>query len=160
MKKALFYLFVVSYFVVGCKSTTPVTNTKLDNKTEVALKGNWKITEVSFPGSNYIKITSFNIADSKCFVGSQWKFISNNNKGEMILTASACDPYGSHITWYINKEGNMVMKFLSDGVKAKHTTSGYILKVVNVTSNSFQLIDKMDVGGQIVEVVYQFNKNM
>lgn len=160
MKKAFFYLLVVSYFIVGCKSAEPVTNTKLDNKAEVALKGNWKITEVSFPGSNYFNITSFNIADSKCFVGSQWKFVSNNNKGEMNLTATGCQTYGSSITWYINKEGNMVMKFLSEGIKAKHTASGYILKVANVTSNSFQLVDKMNVGGQIVDVVYQFNKNM
>jgi hypothetical protein len=52
----------------------------------------------------------------------------------------------------------MVMKFLTEGVKAKHTDSGYILRVANVNATAFQLIDKVNVGGQFVDVVYNFEK--
>ena len=140
---------------MGCKSNPA---TKLDMKSEIALKGNWTVTKVVYPGSDYIKVTSFDIADSQCFVGSQWKFVSNNNTGEMKLNNSSCTSFDSKITWFINKEGNLVMKFLSEGIKAKHTLSGYVLKVANSTPNSFQLIDRISVGNKPTEVVYQFSR--
>lgn len=154
MKKIIF-LILVTTFLVGCKSNPA---TKLDMKSEIALKGNWTVTKVVYPGSDYIKVTSFDIADSQCFVGSQWKFVSNNNTGEMKLNNSSCTSFDSKITWFINKEGNLVLKFLSEGIKAKHTLSGYVLKVANSTPNSFQLIDRISVGNKPTEVVYQFSR--
>jgi hypothetical protein len=157
MKKGLVLLLLVVTFV-GCKPKQTVTSTQLDNKSEVAIKGNWTISSVAYPGSDYIKVTSFEIADSKCFVASTWKFISNNNKGEMALTSSNCEAFSSPITWYINKEGKFVMKIINDA-KAKKVHEGYILSVVNQTASSFQLIDKVNVGGKMVDVVYQFQRN-
>ena len=74
------------------------------------------------------------------------------------LNNSSCTSLDSKITWFINKEGNLVMKFLSEGIKAKHTLSGYVLKVANSTPNSFQLIDRISVGNKPTEVVYQFSR--
>jgi hypothetical protein len=37
---------------------------------------NWVISSVTYPGSEVIKVNSFQLADSKCFEGSTWKFIS------------------------------------------------------------------------------------
>ena len=127
-------------------------------KSEVAIKGNWTINSVNYPGSEYIKVTSFEIADSKCFVGSNWKFISNNNKGDMALNSPTCTSFNSPITWYINKDGNFVIKILNE-TKAKKVLDGYILKVANQTENSFQLIDKVNIGGKMIDVVYQFQRN-
>jgi curli biogenesis system outer membrane secretion channel CsgG len=155
MKKSITLLLIV-LAAFSCKIPT-ATNGKLDNKTEVALKGNWAIASVTYPGSDYIKVTSFDLADSKCLVNSNWKFVSNNNKGTMALNSAACTAFSSPITWFINKEGEFVMKIL-DNQKAKKVTSGYVLKVANVTESSFQLIDKIDVGGKNVEVVYNFSR--
>ena len=143
--------------MLGCKSKS-ATNTKLNNRAEVLIKGNWNISSVTYPGSDYIKVTSFDIADSKCFVGSQWKFISNNNKGTMELTNAACAGFNSPITFFINKEGQFVMKILN-GTKSKKVLEGFVLRVANMADNSFQLIDAINVGGKNVDVVYQFNKN-
>ena len=148
----------ISLFMIGCKSKS-VTNTKVDNKTERVIKGNWSITTVNYPGSEYIKVNSFDIADSKCFVGSTWKFISNNNKGTMALTNASCTSFESDITWFINKEGQFVMKVLSAREKAKRVRDGYVLNVANVTETSFQLVDKINVGGKMTDVIYQFQKN-
>ena len=156
MKKILIILGL-TLMLNACKTQSPVS-TKLDNKTEVALKGNWRITNVTYSGSEYIKVTSFNIEDSQCFVNSEWSFVSNNNKGEMRLTKSGCSGYSSAITWYINKEGKFVMKFL-EGVKAKKMEAGYVLTVPSITENSFQLIDNAYVGGKNINVVYQFSRN-
>lgn len=155
MKKLL--LFGLLVFIVSCK-TKSVTGTKLDQKTERAMKGNFTIISVTYPGSEYIKVNSFDIADSKCFEGSTWKFISNNNKGNMALTSANCAAFSSPITWFVNKEGQFVLKVLDAGEKAKKVRSGYVLTLANQTETSFQLVDKIFVGNKATEVVYQFNK--
>jgi hypothetical protein len=159
MKKSflsLLTVIMIAVTVVGCKSKS-ATSTKLDNKVESAIKGNWQISNVMFAGSDYMKVNSFDLADSKCFIGSQWKFVSNNNKGNFALNSADCTAYSTPITWFINKEGQFVMKIL-DEAKAKKVKSGYVLSVANVTGNSFQLIDKVNVAGKMMDVVYQFEK--
>ncbi|MFN3639471.1 MAG: lipocalin family protein [Flavobacterium sp.] len=131
----------------------------MDNKTERGMNGNWTITSVAYPGSEVIKVSSFEIADSQCFVGSKWRFISNNNKGQMELNRTGCSAFSSPITWFVNKEGNLVMKVLDAGEKAKRVREGYVLKVANLGENSFQLVDRINVGGNMADVVYQFQKN-
>jgi len=156
MKKIMFLMLSV-LALASCKSKS-VTETKLDRTSQVEIKGNWTITSVTYPGSDYIKVTSFDLADSKCFVGSIWKFVSNNNTGNMALTKSNCPEYGSNITWFINREGQFVLKYLN-GAKSKKMLDGYILTVQNQTENSFQLVDKVNVGGKLVDVIYQFTKD-
>lgn len=157
MKKIIALLLLTLVFI-ECKPKQTVTNTKLDMKSEVAIKGNWVLSSVTYPGSEYIKITSFEIADSKCFVGSNWKFVSNNNKGTMELNSASCPVFSSPISWYINKDGNFVMKILNE-IKAKKILEGYILKVATQSESSFQLVDRVNVGGKLVDVVYQFQRN-
>ncbi len=156
MKKIVLY-FLFSIAIVGCKSKS-ATNTLLDKKTEVGMKGNWTVSSVTYPGSDYIKVTSFDIADSKCFVGSTWHLISNNNKGDMALNSSKCTTFSSPITWFVNRENQFVLKILND-TKSKKVLDGYVLGVANQTESSFELVDKINVGGKIVDVVYHFNKN-
>jgi len=129
----------------------------LDQKAQVGIKGNWTISNVSYPGSDYIKVTSFDVADSKCFVGSNWNFISNNNKGTMTLTNASCPAFSSPIVWTVTKEGTFNLK-ITEGEKAKRVTQGYILQIRNQTESSFQLVDNVTVGGKTVEVTYKFSK--
>ena len=157
MKKIIFSS-LLCLLILSCKSSSSATSTKLDNKTEVAIKGNWKITSVTFPGSDYLKVTSFNIADAKCFEGSQWSFVSNNNKGNIALTKANCVAFSSPITWFVNNDGQFILKILDAGEKARKVRDGYILHLANQSETSFQLIDKIDVGGKMTDVVYQFQK--
>ena len=145
--------------LVACKSTAPAVNTKLDNKTERMLKGNWTITSVSYPGDDFFKVNSFNLADSKCFIGSNWSFISNNNKGSMSINNpnTTCKEFSSPITWYINKEGNFVLKIINDH-KAKEVNYGFVLNVNDVSENSFNLVDKINVSGAIKNIKYTFQR--
>ncbi|MCC9017081.1 MULTISPECIES: lipocalin family protein [Flavobacterium] len=165
MKKIIFICMMAAMFF-ACKSASsttasngaPTLSTKLDRPTQVAIKGNWVLTNVSYPGSEYIKVNSFDLADSKCFIGSTWNFISNNNKGSMALTAASCTGFNSPIVWSVNNQGMFVLKILDAGIKAKKVRDGYLLKVAGLTDNSFQLIDNINVGGQTKDVVYQFQR--
>lgn len=153
MKKIIFLNLVALLF--ACKSNPAV---KIDAKPGGQLKGTWNLSAVNYTGSDYIKVNSFEVADSKCFVGSTWKFVSNNNTGEITLNQSSCPAFTTKTTWYINKEGDLIMKFLNEGLKAKKVSQGYFLKVSNQTENSFELIDKLVVGGKASDIVYKFEK--
>jgi hypothetical protein len=156
MKKILL-LAMMAFGIFSCK-TTSATSTKLDNKSEVGMKGNWTIVSVEYPSKDNIKVNSFGLADSQCFVGTTWKFISNNNKGEMTMDKGNCPQFSSPITWFVNKEGQFVLKVLNAGEKAKRVRDGYVLSVENQTPTSFELVDKVDVLGKMTRVVYQFSK--
>jgi hypothetical protein len=147
----------LAVLMFACKSTS-ATSTNTDRKAQVAMKGNWTISAVTYPGSQYIKVNSFDLADSQCFVGSTWKFVSNNNKGNMALTKANCASFSSPITWFVNKDGQFILKVLNAGEKARRVRDGYVLNLANQTESSFQLIDKGVVEGKTVDVVYQFQK--
>lgn len=149
---------VLAVLLFACKSNT-ATNTKVDKKSQVMLKGDWVISSVTYPGSDVIKVNSFQLADSQCFVGSTWKLISNNNKGEMAITNNECGAFSSPITWFLDKNGQFVLKVLNAGDKARKVRDGYVLPIANQTESSFQLVDQITVGGKSTSVVYQFQRN-
>jgi len=149
MKKNIF-LLVCTLAFISCKPT-------LDNKAQVGIKGNWMISEVSYAGSDMFKINSFNIADSKCFEGSQWKFVSNNNTGTMSVTKVGCPNFSSPIVWTITSNGDFTLK-ITEGEKAKKVNQGYFLKMRNQSENTFQLVDNVNIGGKNTEVIYHFTK--
>ncbi len=156
--KKIFFLTALALVLFSCKSSS-VTGRKLDKSAQVAVKGNWVLTSVTYPGSEYIKVNSFDIADSKCFVGSTWKFVSNNNKGNMALNNANCTSFNSPITWFINTDQEFILKVLDAGEKAKRVRAGYKLFVANQGDNSFQLVDKgNNIGGKSIDVVYQFQR--
>lgn len=156
--KKIFFLTALALVLFSCKSSS-VTGRKLDKSAQVAVKGSWVLTSVTYPGSEYIKVNSFDIADSKCFVGSTWKFVSNNNKGEMALNNADCTGFNSPITWFINTDQEFILKVLDAGEKAKRVRAGYKLFVANQGDNSFQLVDKgNNIGGKSIDVVYQFQR--
>lgn len=155
--KKIILISLLAVLILSCKSKS-ATDTKLDSKTQVAMKGNWTVTSVTYPNSNMIKVNSFELADSQCFVGSTWKFVSNNNKGNFSLNSPKCTAYSTPITWFVNNDGQFILKILDES-KAKKVKDGYVLKVANLTGNSFQLIDQIDVVGKATAVVYQFSRN-
>lgn len=157
MKEILFMLLLSASFI-GCKSTSAVS-TKVDNRVQSSLKGNWTIQSVTYPNSNVFKVNSFQLADSQCFVGSAWKLVANNDSGTMSIEKGGCPSFSSPIKWYINKDGQFVLKVLNAGEKAKRVKDGYVLSVANVTESSFQLVDVVDIAGKQTNIVYQFVKN-
>lgn len=131
---------------------------KVDTKAQVGLKGNWQITNVFYAGSNMFNIKSFQIADSKCFEGSTWKFVSNNNTGTMSLTKAGCPAVDGDFKWTITPEQQFTLKFVGEGEKAKKVTAGFFLQVRNQSENQFQLVDQVNIAGRPTEVVYTFNR--
>jgi hypothetical protein len=135
-----------------------VVQPKLDVKAETKFKGNWTLTNVTYVGQEYFKITSFQLADSKCFVGSIWNFIPNNEKGSLTISGIGCPTFTSPIVWSMSKEKMFSLKILKD-LNARDVKVGFYFLVQNQTEDAFELSDRMDIGGKLTEVVYRFEKN-
>ena len=148
--KKLLILSLLTLLVYSCKPT-------IDTRAQNGLKGSWTITDVSFKGSEYFTAKSFGIADSKCFIGSVWELVPNNNKGTMRLTK--CTDFSSDIVWSREADNDFTLKVIGEDAKARKVTQGYILRIANQQTNSFQLVDKMDLGGTTTDIVYQFTRN-
>lgn len=153
--KQLLPLAVSALLLLSCKNN-PAVQTRM--RDEVSIKGDWTLTQVTYPGSDVIKVRSFDLADASCMKGSQWHFISNNNKGHFGLSQAGCPSFDSDITWFINQNGQFVFKILN-GAKAKTVVDGYTLQFLPQGDNAFQLVDQAQVAGKMVSVVYQFNRN-
>ena len=148
------YLGAVVLAMASCKPT-------MNTKSQVGLKGTWTLTNISHIGGEFVKVSSFNIADSKCFIGSQWKFVSNNNTGSVNLTSRSgdCPTFDSDFKWVVTPAGQFEFKFVDEGVKAKKVTTGYSLRVKNQSTDTFELVDKFYAGGQTYDVTYHFTRN-
>jgi hypothetical protein len=160
MMKQLLSLSVFLVFLAAC-NTVKQTEKKMEDMdlaSQKKLKGNWQISDITFPERESYKIKSFQIADAKCFIGSQWNFVPNNNTGSLNINKSDCPQFSSPIVWSINKNGLFTLKFVSKGTKSKSIIQGYKLRVSNLTSNSFELIDDINVEGSQKELVYHFQK--
>ena len=155
---------------VACKSgktaaEKPATATasnavKLDTKAEKNLNGNWKIVRADYPGSGYIKINAFGVADPKCFEGSAWTFVQSNNTGTVTLNnQSGCPAFTSAMKWQVSTEGQFGLKFTQEGTKAKYQTQGFWMKFQNATENTFELTEVVDVAGTKKNVTYYFQRN-
>lgn len=151
--KKLVLLSFVGLALASCKPT-------MDKQSQYGIKGDWTLTSVSHIGGEFVKVTSFNIADAHCFNGSQWKFVSNNNTGVVSLSGgNSCPMFESNFKWFVNPNGEFEFKFVDAGLKAKNVTTGYKMKVKNQTATSFDLIDNFYVDGQGYDVTYHFVKN-
>lgn len=158
--KQLLILSVLLSFLTACNTVKQNERkmAEMDLATQKKLKGNWQIADITFPDRENFKIKSFQIADAKCFIGSQWNFIPNNNTGSLSINKSECPQFNSPIVWSINKDGTFSLKFVSKGTKSKKITEGYKLRVNNVSNNSFDLIDDVNVEGSQKELIYRFQK--
>lgn len=50
MKKIILISFL-SVLFLSCKSTNSATSTKIDSQSQTAIKGEWVISSVNYPGS-------------------------------------------------------------------------------------------------------------
>ncbi|MCB9425446.1 MAG: lipocalin family protein [Flavobacteriales bacterium] len=152
IKKCFSSVLVVLVLLLSSFSSSISKSKKFD------LKGKWMIKEVSYEGSDEIKITSFGIGDSQCLVESTWFFNGNNSKGNLQLNKTSCPKYSSDIVWSLNKENTFAFKIIPPGVNEKKVTQGYNLQFVPKNENAFQLVDKANLGGRITRVSYKFQR--
>lgn len=122
------------------------------------LKGTWQITSVDYD-QNY-RVKPFDEgADAQCFVGSQWVLIPNNYTGSYALNGNGgCPAVTQPIKFEVDNGTEFKFKKIAEGTKAKANVAGYALNLVNQTADNFSLEQNLATNGEIVKVVYNFQK--
>ncbi|RAJ85636.1 lipocalin-like protein [Chitinophaga dinghuensis] len=130
-------LAMIAIFGSSCAPKQGVTTTI--NKASV--KGTWVLTDVKYEGiPNNAKVTVFDQAEAKCFVGSQWILPDNAAMGSYTLNSSenGCAPASQKIVWSLYKSSTgttqFQFKYLYAGEKAKNITDGYRVDVLGAGS--------------------------
>ena len=122
---------MLSVLFFSCKTNTA---TKLDNKTEAGMKGNWVIASVNYPGSDYIKVNSFEQFEEK--VGKQRVEDFKERYNLFINTfKNALKPYKDsvNLTQDFKYDNTSLLKFydeFNDG-KSSQRIVDYLINIYN-----------------------------
>ena len=155
MKKILLAGILGTTFLVSCSTAKQAQASRDDF---YKLKGNWEVTSVDYEKGYKIKPFDEG-ADAKCFVGSQWNLIPNNNTGSYSLSGGGdCPTVTRAIKFDVNSEKQFSFKVIDAGVKAKKVTAGYVLDFQNQTPTTFTLVQNVPFEGKILKVYYNFTK--
>lgn len=161
--KFLSSLFILGVLLVSCKSAK-VAEESSPNKRD--LKGTWEITDIRFIGEEGLyKAKILDVADTRCFRGSQWVFIPNNGTGRFTLTPSDRCPQSSHrILWSFfnnpDKTTDFQFKYVDDkNRRLSESKSGYRLMIADLNPQQMELrIPTLDQQGNPFEIVLLYSK--
>lgn len=133
---AALLMAIVAVFASSCSPKQGVTQ----DITKSSVKGNWVLTDVKYEGiPDNAKVTVFDEASAKCFIGSQWTLPDNWAGGSYALssTDNGCSPVTQKIAWTLTKSNGVTLfgfKKLFSGDKAKNVTEGYRMEVTGAGS--------------------------
>ncbi|MGM0635120.1 MAG: lipocalin family protein [Bacteroidota bacterium] len=154
MKKALLLIFIT---IISASCAT----SKAVRETENKIDGKWTLTDINYPNSSgFFDVTLFGVANSTCFESSTWKFISNNNRGSVIVYDNDCQLPEQNIVWSleenqsVNYEYDVLIKMDADEL-AKRKDKGSRLQLKEV--NSSTMIWEMTVNFEGKPVVIELN---
>ncbi|MEC5147627.1 hypothetical protein [Chitinophaga sp. 212800010-3] len=139
MKKFSFAALLMAIVAVFASSCSPKQGVTQDI-TKSSVRGNWVLTDIKYEGiPDNAKVTVFDEANAKCFIGSTWTLPDNFAGGSYTLTATdnGCNPATQKIAWSLTKQGGVTMfgfKKLFTGDKAKNVTTGYRMEVTGAGS--------------------------
>ena len=107
----------------------------------------------------------FNEADFSCFIGSEWNFISKNNRGSytIIDRQKDCPAVTRNISWsfYESKDipEKFVFKRLDDKNDAMDNDAGFSLTITQLEKTAMKLKTDIMLEGHPVAVIYNFIKH-
>lgn len=126
------------------------------------IQGEWILKQVSYEGAQgTFSSVLFKDADAKCFEGSRWLFRANNGTGYYaIQKPGECMVGERYIRWSVYEENQkQLLQFKFTDQKRKDLTNyGFRLTIDFLDDSVMKLHSTVSVEGQIVRVVYHFQK--
>ena len=128
------------------------------------MKGNWRLTNISYPENRNVKVTLLDNIPSSCLEGSSWNFISNNNTGSYTPAGTTCPAGPNFFVWSINEmnaaAGNYDLMYKPTNADYKSTTGnqGYRLNLVNLSADQMVWEQTVSFEGKPFTIRMNFNK--
>lgn len=159
MKKSFLILIAITVVAVSCKAP------KAALEKRNLIDGTWTLEDISYENAKgNFKSTLFNDADDICFEGSEWFFRNNNSTGKYTIAPSTlCNGGDRWIRWSVvdnpeNYSSQLQFKMIDENYKDISGGLGYRLNITNLTAQEMTLKSNATVDGEVVNVVYKFNK--
>ncbi|WP_194852496.1 lipocalin family protein [Nonlabens antarcticus] len=157
MKKFILLGFVATMLLASCGGTQ-----NIQKQTERTVRGNWVVDSVTYNGNGEFASTLLQDVSAKCFEGSQWYFVANNNRGSYSIESIGCDTGTRNFVWVIPGskdiiEGDLLLKPTGDNYKSD-SDAGFRLNVNNLTETSMTWSQSVLVEGRTVKVNMNFRK--
>ena len=158
MKNAIIAGILGATLTLSCSTVKTAKTAQADRTEFLKLKGDFELTSVDYNKNFKIKPFDEN-ADIKCFVGSHWRLIPNNNTGSYTIKGGGdCPSVIQPITFDVINGNQFTIKKLLEGSKAKAVTQGYSLNLISQTMDSFSLEQNVPSNGENVKIVYNFQR--
>lgn len=158
--KILFLGFVLLANIFSCSVS------KQANSMKSKINGNWMLQTITTEGiTGKVTAQIFNEASFKCFVGSSWKFSSNNSLGSYNINASGteCGSISRAIRWSVYEPKGAAREFQFKRLDEKRNPmdgdEGFRLEIADLTTTSMQLKSHIIFEGKPAAYVYNFVKN-
>lgn len=159
MKKTFLLLVSLAFITVSCKAP------KAALEKRKSIDGTWTLEDVSYENaSGNFKSTLFNDAEDICFEGSEWFFRNNNSTGKYTIAPSTlCNGGDRWIRWSVvdnpeNYSSQLQFKMIDENYKDISGGLGYRLNITNLSEQQMTLKSNATVDGEVVNIVYKFNK--
>lgn len=156
----------VLLLVVFAGLMTACGTSKIERQAQRTFKGDWTLNSVTFPeNSGFVDVTLFEDVDRKCFEGSEWHFVSNNNKGEYQIFKEDCSPGKREFRWNVEEtnpdsgEFDFTLKPVSEGQNARKTAQGYRLNLVSLDDTQMVWEQTVSFEGEPFKIRMEFTKN-
>ncbi len=155
MKKAIFLLAV--FIMAGCGASKTVRTSKK------VIKGNWTLNTVNYDTSGTLKVNLLNDTSSRCFEGSTWQFIPNNNSGTYTISNGSCNNGDRHFIFTIDEvdQTTGLYDFLLKPTNEKgksETNKGFRLRLTQLSDASMQWQQSVNVNGKPFNISMNFSK--
>lgn len=157
MKKFILLGFVATMLLASCGGTQ-----NIQKQTERTVRGNWVVDDVTYSGNGQFESTLLQDVSAKCFEGSQWYFVANNNRGSYAIESLGCNTGTRNFIWVIPGskdiiEGDLLLKPTGDNYSSDSDV-GFRLNVNNLTETSMTWSQSVLVEGKTVKVNMNFRK--
>lgn len=155
MKKAIFLLVVILFASCGTSKTVRTS--------KKVIKGDWILSTIKYETKNTLKVDLFNDSSSKCFEGSTWQFIPNNDSGVYTINNARCNTGKRHFIFKIAEinETTGLYDFLLKPTNEKgksETNKGYRLRLTQLSNTSMQWQQTVIVNGKPFNISMNFLK--
>ena len=127
------------------------------------IKGNWTLNTITYSEAGTYNVTLLDDATKKCFEGSTWQFVPNNNTGIYTINDSNCLAGERHFVFTIQEvdEKTGLYDFLLKPTNDKHkseTKKGFRLKLSALSDTMMQWQQTVAVEGKPFTISMNFNK--
>ncbi|QKX06770.1 lipocalin [Aquimarina sp. TRL1] len=158
--RLLFFIAVSAMVLTSCKGTSIAVQ-----QTTKAINGQWTLNQLDYDAEGTYNITLFGGIPAKCVEGSQWAFVSNNNRGNYLITDGSCANVAgpNNFIWTVPDEMygydySIMVKPVNAKYKSEINNKAYRMSLTEVKENAMLWTYEVPGDGEKVTIKLHFTR--